>query len=123
MLGVAVQPRELVRDPVEPLEHGLELAVRHLSGVHGVNLARAVGQKLASAAHDGDAGPKPLERARAGLDRVDATRGAELGERDTCELGGRVGENRKLHSFGLQSSKRGAHFRGGPEVDRRRSSA
>ena len=63
--------------------------------------------------------PRRSSAPRAGLDRVDATRGAELGERDARELGGRVGENGEPHSFGLQSSKRGAHLRSGPEVNRR----
>ena len=35
-LGLAVQPGELVGDPVEPLEHGLELAVGHLLRVHAL---------------------------------------------------------------------------------------
>ena len=119
MLGVAVHPRELVARSGRAARARPRTGGRASLSRPWRQFSARARQELASAADDGDVAAEALERARAGLDRVDATRGAELGERDARELGGRVGEDRKPHSFGLQSSKRGAHLRGGPEVNRR----
>src|SRR5881392_4194694 len=58
-------------------------------------------------------------RARAGLERVDAPRCAEVGEGDPCELQGCVGEDDDPRASGLQPPECTTDVGIAPEVDRR----
>lgn len=60
-LGCAVQPLELVCDPVEPLEQGVELAVTDVVLFHAAILRTR--QEVVTRSDDDGVGAEPVEQA------------------------------------------------------------
>ena len=138
-LEAVVDPLELLDDPVEPLEQGVDLSVAEVTPLHGPILrapeVRAGGRRCGPGVrwrarprpgHGRvltEGGSQPFEGVRAGLDALEPPRRSELGQRQIGQLRGRVGERAEADAAAGQLPQRRARRCIGSEVDRARSSA
>ena len=107
---------ELGREPVEPLEQRLELAVGELVPLHQVGKsARERTVRVSGPSRSSSA----LERPGPRLERLDPPRRAEMGRGDAGELLGRVGEDADPDALGLQPAQRRGRRRARAQVDGR----
>ena len=105
--------------PVEALEQRVELAIGDFVLLHRVNCKGRADRVPDDERLRAEPLEQAIERSGSRLERLDSAVGSELGDRDSRQCLGRVGEHAEPVAARGERSERGADLRVGPQVDRR----